>query len=100
MFEPLPGCDHEFISATCSFKIVKQMPYKRLMWDFAKADFQLFRTLIWNHDWTLTTSDIDTEVFRFTTNLFSLAKDVIPNKLVTIRQTDKPWYNSYLRRLK
>ena len=41
--------------------------------------------------------DTACEVINF--HILCIAKKHIPNKLVTIRPNDKPWFNGYLRRL-
>ena len=39
---PISSNDHCNISATLSFKKKKQLAYKRVMWDYKNADFDLF----------------------------------------------------------
>ena len=97
---PIANCDHCVISAICNFKVVKQQPYKRLMWQFSDTNFDRFRDSLTQVDWNINTGDINRSTLNFTEKLLEVAKATIPNKVVMIRSTDKPWYNSYLRRIK
>ena len=97
---PIANCDHCVISAICNFKVVKQQPYKRLMWQFSDTNFERFRDSLTQVDWNISTGDINRSTLNFTEKSLEVAKATKPNKVVMIRSTDKPWYNSYLRRIK
>ena len=55
-----------------------------------------------DYDWNIcfTTDDINLISSRFTESFLNLARQFIPNKVVTIRPHDKPWYNNVLRALR
>jgi hypothetical protein len=42
--------------------------------------------------------DVDTMNKRFTNKYFEFLNEHIPSKIVQIRQNDKPWFNTELRR--
>ena len=44
--------------------------------------------------------DIENITRSFTSDLYNIAIKSIPNKLVSLRCNDKPWFNSNLRRMK
>ena len=53
-----------------------------------------------NHDWSfLHNGSVDEAVDSFTKTFLSLAQQCIPNYIATIRENDKPWYNSEIRKL-
>ena len=72
------------------------------MWDFKNADFNVYRQVLNDTDWDecfIDENDIDNIVKLWTAKLLAAAESSIKNKDVCIRPNDKPWYNSYLRRL-
>ena len=98
---PLPGCDHNVISIACSFEITKPIVYKRVMWRFNRTDFADFRNALLHNTWQcIYLNDTDESVHSFSEDLMRIATKTIPNTLATVRAADKPWYNSFLRRLK
>ena len=98
---PLPHCDHCVIAINCTFKVVKPKPYKRLMWNFKQADFALYRTKIEESNWDkcFERGNVDNVCDAICENILSIAKTVIPNRVVMIRPHDKPWYTNHLRQL-
>lgn len=54
-----------------------------------------------NTDWgsvICDAKDIDTATLNFSSKLLTLIRECIPEKTVTIRPKDKPWFDSLLRR--
>ena len=98
---PISSNDHCTIVADLLFRKRKMKAYKRTMWDFNSADFDLFRSEINTANWEIcfAQNDIDKATANFTSKLLSIAKYCIPNKTVCVRPNDKPWYNNHLRRL-
>jgi hypothetical protein len=72
------------------------------MWKYAEADFEAFRNILATADWNacFQTDNVDTAVDTWNTIIMDAAAVTIPNKLVTVRPNDHPWYKGYLRRLK
>ena len=99
---PVSTNDHCSISLELNFRTPKVKAYKRVMWDFKNANFDLYRETIAHTNWQeffTQGNDIDTVVEMWTSKLLTIAKETIPNKVVTIRPDDKSWYNNNLRRL-
>ena len=94
--------DHNTISALLQFKLPKQKAYTRRMWDYAKADFNSLRAslAIANWDACFQTDSIDQAVENWNAILMDAAYTHIPNKMVTVRPNDHPWFKGNLRRLK
>ena len=99
---PVSSNDHCTISARLKFRTFKQQAYERTIWLYNKANFDAFREALKSTNWDLCfeNEDIDIVCQTWTDIFLSIAKRFIPNKIVTIRPDDSPWYNSYLRRLK
>ena len=99
---PLPGCDHCVIAAKLTFKFCKPKAYTRLMWNFKIANYALYRERLAQYDWDkcFESGDIDTINDNIVHNIFDAAKHTIPNKVVTVRPHNKPWYTNELRQLK
>ena len=59
----------------------------------------LFNQKILSQDWDCLNNDnIDDACNTFTDKFMNFAKESIPTKEVTIRPSDKPWYDSGIRR--
>ena len=73
-----------------------------MVWDYAKANVQELNHALNIANWEscLSSEDIDTACLNWTNMVLKIAKQHIPNRTVTIRKNDVPWYNSNLRSLK
>jgi hypothetical protein len=100
--DPLHLNDHNTISALLQFKLPKQKAYSRRMWDYPKADFDAFRTTLASTNWEICfrSGDVDVAVEAWNKIFMEAAIACIPNKIVTVRPNDHPWYKGNLRRLK
>lgn len=87
----------------CVLKFTKPLHkcYKRRIWNYDKADFNLFRGLLSNADWSCIVNerDINKAVELFNNMLIQMAEKSIPNKIATIRQNEYPWINGIIRKL-
>ena len=92
---PLATSDHCQITSNISLCIRKQACIIRLVWFFSRTDWNGLNEAIIDYDWNIcfTTDDINQISSRFTESLLNLARQFIPNKVVTIRPHDKPWYS-------
>ena len=101
VLDPVGSSDHCLIEACLLFRKRKHLSYKRRMWQFSKTDFKSYKEAIHNYNWNdcLALDDINSMANTWTENLLTIAKATIPNKLVTVRPDDKPWYNNHLRHL-
>ena len=61
-----------------------------------------FRSELAGHNWDscFSSGNPDTICTKWTKTFLEIANKCIPNKIVTIRPDDVPWYNSHLRRLR
>ena len=99
---PVSNNDHCTISTKIKFRTYKQNVYQRTIWLYNKANFNAFRNGLRSCNWNVCfeSNDIDVVCQTWTEQFISIAKKFIPNKHVTIRSKDSPWYNSNLRRQK
>ncbi len=65
------------------------------MWQYQLADFDAFRAHLENTDWDdcFESDHIDVITQRWTDTVINIAREHIPNKVVTVRPWDKPFYN-------
>ena len=99
---PVSSNDHCTISMELNFRVPNSQSYTRTMWDFKNANFDNFRDAISRYNWQEllnNANDINVATEAWTVQLLKIAKETIPNKLVTIRPKDKPWYTNALRQL-
>ncbi len=100
---PLLRNDHCTIGITLKFRTRKSHTYTRVMWDYRRADFIGLRQYLSGINWDHLCGhflNIDEAAARWTEVVLDAAKKFIPNKLVTVRSKDKPWYNTNLRKQK
>ena len=93
--------DHCSIGIWLNFKPMIKKCFDRLVWGFKNCDFTQYKMTLSLADFSFCDHivDIDTTVSLWTNTVYQIAKNNIPNKLVKIRPTDKPWFNGHLRRL-
>ena len=99
---PVSTNDHCTVSAKLNFKIAKESAYTRLVWQYNKADDEGFRKALNETDFSTVfdSHDIDNCCLKWTERFLNIARSFIPNKIVTIRPNDSPWYSNALRLLK
>ena len=99
---PISTNDHCTVGITVNFKVKKDVAYKRTVWDYKKANFDEFRQKLkeTHFDNCFDSDDIDVVCSNWTNLFLQVAKSSVPNKLVTIRPNDSPWYTSELRKMK
>ena len=99
---PLTDNDHCTVSCKVLFKSVKKSSYNRRVWLYNRADFEGFRETLSNFDWNqcFLSESIHEICDNWTSTFLNIAMQFIPNKLVTIRPNDNPWYSSELRCMK
>jgi hypothetical protein len=99
---PISTNDHCTVIASLNIKPKFDPPYTRLIWNYDEADFPGLQNYLTELDWNdcFLTDDVNTCATKWTEILLNAARQFIPNKLVTLRPKDKPWYNNRLRNMK
>lgn len=93
--------DHKatYVCVTMNYKINRS--YKRNVWRYKDADFDKLNKLINDCDWRNIISNaenVNIATEHFTSQYLKLVRECIPEKSVTIRPKDKPWFDSTLRK--
>ena len=67
-------------------------PYKRQIWNYAKADKDEIRQLLTNIDWISKFKDLSTNemVQQFTSTVTGIMSRFIPNKMIICHDKDPP----------
>ena len=75
--------------------------FQRKVWLYERTDHEQFSSKLDTVDWNALLSDLedgDEMCNTFTETFLRVAKECILTKMVTIRNSDRPWFNSELRR--
>ena len=93
--------DHSLTFLHCQHENTANTTYKRKIWLYKEADLQNLNEAInlfnWNYFFE-NYHDVDIAAKKFGDKLMEFAHLHIPNKIVTIRRNDKPWYDNTIRR--
>lgn len=94
--------DHKATKLYLKIPDVIHKSYQRLVWIYKKGDFVKLNNLISQFDWykllSNCTQNINMMCVRFTEKYLEFARECIPTKTITIRDRDKPWFNSGIKR--
>ena len=91
---------HCLVYAVFKFDNPKHHCYKRKIWKYDNGDHEGLKQLIHDFDWqSLKDHNINVYVENFTNKFLELCKMTIPNKFITIRPSDPPWFNGLVRKL-
>ena len=75
--------------------------FKRNIWLFNEGNYDEYREKLSRQNWDdiLNSENVNTCVLKFNELVVKIAKECIPNKLVTIRKSDPPWLNNSTKKL-
>ena len=93
--------DHKATFLNLSFSYNCNTSYKRLVWNYKRADYSSFNDQLEAVDWEVlicNAPNVDTATDNFTNTFLEIAGRCIPNSEVIIRPSDKPWFDSVLRK--
>ena len=72
--------------------------FKRTVWIYKKAKFDVLNEKISNYDWScLNLGTLNEACDLFTKVFMDFVNACIPRKTIQVRQNDKPWYDSFVR---
>ena len=96
---PVADNDHCTVTAHLLFRHKKNSSFERFIWLYAKADFDEFRETLDAVNWDpcFDTDDINEMSKLWTSTFLNIARRCIPNRTITVRQDDAPWYSCSLR---
>ena len=102
VIEPIANSDHCTIFIEIEFGVLRRKSYSRMVWDYNKGNYPLFKEKLQSTDWEhcFQNTDLNINAEAWTNTFLNVAKQCIPLKIVKIYPNDKPFYNSTLRKLK
>ena len=94
-----PNCHHQIIYTSFNLNITYPPPYKRLIWDYNKADSDKIRkSLDWvNWECLFNNKDVNTQVAILNETVLNVFSDYAPNKYITINDKDPVWMNEIIK---
>ena len=74
-------------------------PYRRLVWDFKRANISSIRKSVKMVDWRFMFLDtsVHEQVCIFNNTLMNIFSNYIPNKYIAIDNRDPPWMNEKIK---
>ena len=73
--------------------------YKRHIWQYDRGDYDHMRALASTTNWhSLKDHNVDIYALNLTNKILHIAKECIPNRVVTIRPSDPPWITTTIKR--
>ena len=99
--EVLPAIcsDHSVPCAYIRNTVIKNKPFKRIIYNYSKLDSNKFCNLLTNVNWRniIENDTIDLSAANFTDTFFEIAKQCMPAKTILVRQRDALWINDEIR---
>ena len=99
--EVLPAIcsDHSVPCAYIRNSVIKNKPFKRIIYNYSKLDSNKFCNLLTNVNWRniIENDTIDLSAADFTDTFFEIAKQCMPAKTIFVRQRDALWINDEIR---
>ena len=93
------NCHHQKIFAQINLEVYYPPLYKRLLWDYSKANIDATNLVINSFDWenAFNGKDINSQVKLFNETLVNIFSNFIPNKIKTFRDSDPPYMNDDIK---
>ena len=88
------NCQHQITFAKATLRVEYPPPYKRHVWNYAKANVNGINKAISQFNWqgSFTNLPINEQVNLFNSTLMNIFSNFIPNKTVTFNDQDPPWF--------
>ena len=81
------------------FSKPERQSFQRFIWRYEHGNINLLRQKAASEDWnSLQNLDINVYAKALINKILDLSKQCIPNKVLTIRPSDPPWMNSFIRK--
>ena len=87
------SCHHQIVFAKVNLKIFYPPRYTRRVWDYSNANHQAMNNVIDDFDWEKAFSNVNVhaQVKLFNEFLSNIFMNFVPNKLISVDDTDPPW---------
>ncbi|KAK3087639.1 hypothetical protein FSP39_008683 [Pinctada imbricata] len=93
--------DHEATVIDIPLSNINPKSFKRKIWNYENGDFVTLNNKINEFDWEslfASCENTDEACTKFTEIYLAFVNETIPSKIVTVKTTDKPWFNSRIKR--
>ena len=100
---PVSTNDHSTVVLHLKHVLQRNYSYKWHVWMYYNANFDAFRFALQKAKWNLCFDNfvnIDDICDKWSNTFMKIGYECIPNRNITVRLGDKPWYNNDVRRLK
>ena len=93
-------CHHQIVFVKINFKLILPPVYKREVWHFKNARFDLIKQSIDRFDWegALGNLEVNEQVKIFTETLLNIFRNFIPNETITCKSRDPPWMTKTIKK--
>ena len=94
-----PNCHHQIVQSKFKLNISYPPPYKRLVWNYKKADVPSTRKALDSVNWEklLRNKKIDIQVSIFNETILKIFRNFVPNKIITCSDIDPVWMNEKIK---
>ena len=92
-------CHHQIIFCKLNLKIHYPPPYQRLVWNFKKANKDLIQNSLRLINWQnlFLNKNVHQQAKIFTDTILNIFSNFVPNKTITINDSDPPWMDEDIR---
>ena len=93
------SCHHQIIHCTFNLNIVYPPSYRRLLWNYKKADVSKIQKALKlvNWDRLFDNKNVDSQVFILNDIMLNIFRNLVPNKYVTFDDKDPVWMNENIK---
>ena len=95
------NCHHNIVFAKFNLQIEYPPPFKRLVWNYDKADTNMIKRAATQFDWEKAFSNlcIDSKIETFNCVLLNIFSNFCPSKIITCNDNDPPWLTDKIKRM-
>ena len=96
---PHESCQHQITFANTRIRVEYPSPYKRHVWNYAKANVNGINKAISQFNWqgSFTSLPINEQVNLSNSTLMNIFSNFIPNMIVTFNDQDPPWFGEKIK---
>ena len=90
-----------YLEITNSGSTCHTLTFKRKLYNYNKIDENKYIDLLQRVDWNdiITTLSLDEAAAKFSERIMNAVDQCVPNKIVSIRENDEPWFTNDIRTL-
>ena len=96
-----PNCHHQITFATFNLEVHYPPPYKRLVWNYEKANSEMIQRAISNFDWetTFANCNINDSIRILNETILNIFSNFCPSKTIICNDKEPPWINDEIKNL-